>query len=103
MAILHNNMGSEILELARQSAITGEPILRNMEYVFPEKGYEEIKDQFLLGGQILVAPIAEKGLRSREVIFPVGTWQGDDGSTVIGPGKRKIVVPLERLPWYRRK
>ena len=103
MAILHKNMGSEILELARQSAITGEPIVRNMEYVFPGLGYEEIKDQFLLGDQILVAPITEKGLRAREVIFPVGTWQGDDGSVVAGPVKLKIEVPLDRLPWYRKQ
>jgi alpha-glucosidase len=103
MAILHKNMGLEIFELAKQSAKTGEPILRNMEYVFPGMGYEEIKDQFLLGDNILVAPIIEKGLRFREVVFPVGTWQGDDGSVVIGPVKQKIEVPLERLPWYRRK
>ena len=103
MAILHKNMGSKILELARQSAITGEPILRNMEYVFPGMGYEEIKDQFLLGDNILVAPIIGKGQRSREVIFPLGKWQGDDGSIVIGPIRQKIDVPLERLPWYRKQ
>ncbi|MDD5053135.1 MAG: glycoside hydrolase family 31 protein [Sulfuricurvum sp.] len=103
MAILHAKMGSEILELAIQSAKTGEPILRNMEYVFPGNGYEEVKDQFLMGNNILVAPITEKGLRSREVIFPDGTWQGEDGSIVIGPIKLKIVVPLDRLPWYRKK
>ncbi len=103
MAILHKNMGIQILELAKQSAKTGEPILRNMEYVFPGMGYEEIKDQFLLGDNILVAPIAKKGLRAREVIFPKGVWKGDDGSIVIGPSKQKIDVPLERLPWYRKQ
>ena len=102
MAILHTKMGSEILELAKQSAKTGEPILRNMEYVFPRMGYEEIKDQYLIGDNILVTPVTKKGLRAREVIFPKGKWKGDDGSIVIGPVKKKIEVPLERLAWYRK-
>jgi hypothetical protein len=38
----------------------------------------------------------------RDVIFPDGKWQGDDGSTVNGPVTLKIEVPLERLPWYRK-
>jgi len=55
MAILHKTMGREILALARESSRTGEPIVRNMEYVFPGQGWEELKDQFMLGNDILVA------------------------------------------------
>ena len=102
MANLHHNMGNEILKLARESAVTGEPMVRNLEYEYPGKGYDGIKDQFLLGSKILVAPVVEKGLRSREVIFPEGKWQGEDGSIVTGPVKQNIGVPLERLPWYRK-
>jgi len=102
MANLHHNMGNEILKLARESAVTGEPMVRNLEYEYPGKGYDGIKDQFLLGSKILVAPVVEKGQRSREVIFPEGKWQGEDGSIVTGPVKQNIGVPLERLPWYRK-
>ena len=102
MADLHYSMGTEILGLARECAVSGEPMVRNLEYEYPGKGYEEIKDQFLLGNKILVAPVVVKGQRSREVIFPEGKWQGDDGSIVNGPVTLKIEVPLERLPWYRK-
>jgi len=102
MAILHFNMGNEILDLAKNCAMTGEPMIRNLEYEFPGKGYEGIKDQFLLGGKIMIAPVIKKGQRSREVVFPEGRWQGDDGSTVDGPKKLKLEVPLERLPWFRK-
>ena len=102
MAQLHYNLGDEILALARQSAQTGEPMIRSLEYVFPGMGYAVIRDQFLLGNDILVAPVTGKGQREREVFFPNGKWQGDDGSMVKGPTKKTIQVPLERLPWYRR-
>lgn len=102
MASLHFNMGNEILKLARESAVSGEPMVRNMEYEFPGNGYYDIKDQFLLGSRILVAPVVVKGQRSREVVFPAGKWQGDDNSLVTGPVKLKIEVPIERLPWYRK-
>jgi len=101
MAGLHYNMGSEIIALATESAKTGEPIVRHMEYEFPGNGYQDIKDQFMLGEDIMVAPVVEKGVRSRMIIFPEGKWQGDDGSIVIGPTSEEITVPLERLPWYR--
>ena len=102
MAQLHYGMGDEILALAKESAQTGEPIIRSLEYVFPGQEYAQIKDQFLLGNDILVAPVTVKGQRERSVVFPKGQWKGEDGSLVKGPATKTIQVPLERLPWYRR-
>ncbi len=47
-----------------------------MEYVFPHQGYERVNDQFMLGDQILVAPVLEKGASKREVIFPKWCVEG---------------------------
>ncbi len=100
MADLHVQMGDQILEMAMEAGNSGEPIVRSMEYAFPGKGYEIITDQYLLGDQILVAPVMEKGARSREIVFPEGMWKGDDGSEVEGPLTLEVEVPLRRLPWY---
>jgi alpha-glucosidase (family GH31 glycosyl hydrolase) len=102
MAALHTGMGGEILALAHEAATTGEPIVRSLEYEHPHQGYVDIDDQFLLGPDILVAPVLVKGVRVREVTFPEGTWKGDDGSLVEGPTRVDVETPLERLPWYRR-
>jgi alpha-glucosidase (family GH31 glycosyl hydrolase) len=56
----------------------------------------------MLGDLILVAPVTEKGAESREVVFPIGKWAGDDGSLVEGPVTLVVAAPIERLPWYRR-
>ncbi len=102
MAALHTERGAEILALARESAKTGEPIVRSLEYAYPHMGYADVGDQFLLGPDILVAPVVEKGARKRRVVVPPGRWQGDDGSVVTGPTSVEVSAPLDRLPWYRR-
>ena len=102
MAQLHTKMGDEIVALAKESAQTGEPIVRSLDYEFPNNGYEEISDQFLLGSSILVAPVVEKGARRREVIFPPGTWKNETGREFVGPIKQIVEAPLEKLPWFRK-
>jgi alpha-glucosidase (family GH31 glycosyl hydrolase) len=101
MAVLHAEFGEEILEMAYRSSKTGEPIVKPLTWFWPDAGYEKIHDQFILGDDLLVAPVVESGARSRNIIFPAGTWLGDDGSEVVGPATVEIKVPLERLPYYR--
>lgn len=101
-AKLHERMAEEILTLARESALTGEPIIRHMDYVFPGKGYEEIIDQFMLGNDILVAPVLQKSATTKKIVFPEGEWQDENGSTIHGPCTCEVDAPLCKLPWYRR-
>lgn len=103
MAKLHLSFGERILRLAKEAANTGEPIIRHMEYVFPGNGYEKVNTQFMLGDNILVAPVIEKGAVTKSVFFPEGIWKGDDGSQVEGPCIQLIEVPLSRLPWYEKE
>ena len=91
-----------ILRLAEACAASGEPMLRHMAYVFPEGGYENVKDQFMLGDDLLVAPMVAKGT-SRKVLIPKGQWKADDGGMVEGPRELTIDVPLARLPHFERQ
>jgi alpha-glucosidase len=91
-----------ILELARKSAQTGDPIVRSLEYVFPHQGYEQVKDEFMLGDSILVAPLDKKGT-SRQLVLPKGEWLGDDGKTLTGGTTYTLDVPLDRIPYFRLK
>ena len=59
--------------------------MRSLEYNYPDQGYTEISDQFLLGDNLLVAPVIEKGVNSREVIIPEGKWKYIDGQVIEGP------------------
>jgi alpha-glucosidase len=90
---------STILELARKSARNGEPIITPLEYFFPNQGYEDIKDQFMLGENVLVAPMDKKDT-SRKVVLPKGKWLSDDGKLFKGGTSYTIDVPLFRLPYF---
>ena len=91
-----------ILELAQASAATGEPILRPLAYVFPDGGYENVKDQFLMGDDLLVAPMVTKGT-ARTVQIPSGKWNADDGTLITGPIQKTFAVPLGRLLYFERQ
>ena len=49
-----------------------------MEYSFPNKGYAKITSQFMLGDDILVAPVLVKGHTTKLVYVPEGKWQYKD-------------------------
>ena len=97
---LHAKFGGKFLALAKNAAATGEPITRHMEYVFPHKGFAKVNDQFMLGNEILAAPVLDKGQESRKVVLPEGRWEADDG--VVFDGGQEIVVrtPIERIPYF---
>ena len=101
-AQLHTKMGNRILELAKRASITGEPIVKPMALAFPDNGYETINDQFMLGENILVAPVVEKGVYKRKVILPKGKWRGDDGKIIKGNKTIEIDAPISRIPFFTK-
>lgn len=102
-AKLHNRMADDILALVKEAQVTGEPILRCLEYNDPHKGYAAIVDEFMLGEDILVAPVVTKGTFEREVVFPAGRWVDEDGNVFEGDSRVTLPSPLDKLLWFRRK
>jgi alpha-glucosidase (family GH31 glycosyl hydrolase) len=76
--------------------------MRYLEYAYPGMGYAEICDQFLMGDDLLVAPVVEKGAGRRRVVIPPGQWRGDDGKEFNGPATVEVAAPLDRLPHFVR-
>ncbi|MFA9389605.1 MAG: glycoside hydrolase family 31 protein [Prolixibacteraceae bacterium] len=91
-----------ILRLAKESAKIGEPILKSMEYVFPDQGFEKQVDQFMVGDSLLVAPKVDAPGSTRTVYLPKGKWMSDTGEKYKGGKSYEIEVPLERLPYFQK-
>lgn len=101
MAELHTSFGELFLALANESSHTGVPILRPMCWKYP--GTEKINDQFMIGEDLIVAPVITKDTYKRSVFIPEGIWVSDTGETISGPVTIETEVPIERLPYYSRK
>lgn len=98
---IRNQYLPTIKSLADSSAKTGEPIVRNMEYEFPNQGFANCSDQFMLGTSILVAPVVTQS-DDRTVMLPKGRWKSYDGKIIRGPSILKIHVPIDVIPWFER-
>lgn len=99
---IRQNFMPVIMELASNSAKTGDPIISSMEYYFPNQGFETVIDQFMLGKTILVAPIDKKGT-SRNVILPKGRWISNDGQLYKGGKTYLLNVPIDKIPYFIAK
>lgn len=91
-----------ILALAADAARTGEPIVRSLEYAYPHQGYAEVRDQFMLGDSLLVAPVLARRATRRTVLLPPGRWRASDGTVLRGPRRIEITAGLRDLPLYER-
>jgi alpha-glucosidase (family GH31 glycosyl hydrolase) len=98
----HMRMTDEIIDLVRNAELTGEPILRCLEYNAPGENLATILDEFMLGNDILVCPVITKGTFKRDVTFPAGKWQDEDGNIYEGDTVQTLNSPIEKLLWFRR-
>lgn len=82
----------------------GEPIIRPMWYAAPEdpKSFT-IADQFMVGEDLMVAPVVEEKARQRSVYFPPGSWLDQHGKVYSGSSLATVLAPLEELPYFTRK
>lgn len=89
---------------AVQRACTeGVPVLRPMLFEDPaDTSYQGLDDQFMVGDDLLVAPILTMGSRSRSVALPAGSWFRLDGIDPIAGGRTIIDHGGLGLPIYVR-
>jgi alpha-glucosidase (family GH31 glycosyl hydrolase) len=88
----------------RESHDTGLPIMRAMWIHHPEDAAAVTRgDQYYWGGEMVVAPIVEKGATSRRVYLPSGEWHDFWTETrVRGGAEIDRAVDLSTLPIFVR-
>ena len=97
----HVELSPYIMEQMRKSVVSGEPVVRPMEYSFPGQGFEKCVDQYMLGDSYLVAPMLNKGI-ARKVTLPEGRWADEKGCRYKGGKIYDIDVPLNRIPVFTK-
>lgn len=86
--------------LAWQASQSGAPLVRPLFWLEPDNpALWVVDDAFLLGENLLVAPVTQSGQKERSVILPPGEWVDFwDGSRFMGSGPVTLPVTLERIP-----
>jgi alpha-glucosidase (family GH31 glycosyl hydrolase) len=104
MAELHNRARPLVRRLWKRFLETGVPMTRPLWLVDPKAARSpRADDQWLLGENVLVAPVLEEGATSRPVLFPSGCWRLEGKGPKINGGRElEVQAPLDRLPWLVR-
>jgi alpha-glucosidase len=91
-----------LLGLAHEAAEQGAPLVRPLWWPDGEAVAVLGDDAFLLGDDLLVAPVYAPGARRRALRLPagrwVGAWAGSSPTALAGRTVVQLGAPLERLP-----
>jgi alpha-glucosidase len=87
-----------------QASTTGTPIMRPLLLDYPNDWAAiDCNDEYLLGDDLLVAPITKDYDISRNVYLPKGVWFDYwTDHQYIGPAKIKVSAPMDRIPLFVR-
>ena len=88
--------------LSQEASQTGRPLLRPLFFSYPEdpESYK-IHDQFLLGENLLAAPITRPGQTHRLAYLP-GEWADFWNGATKNPGYQPVAAELDSLPLFQR-
>jgi alpha-D-xyloside xylohydrolase len=102
---LRERLRPYVMDAMRVAHTDGLPPMRPLFLNFPgEPACWDITDQFLLGDDLLVAPVVTAGAVEREVYLPAGTSWRDawTGARLAGGQWLTAPAPLEIIPVYVR-
>lgn len=87
--------------LFKQAQRTGDPIMRPMLYEFPsDDDTFNMDNQFMLGENLLVAPVLFPGVGAISVYLPEGRWLNYSTERIFSSGWQQILVGLEDIPMF---
>ncbi len=103
---LHHQLAASMHTWSLQARDSGRPPVRPLLFDFPDDAaVADLWDEFIVGDDIIAAPLWKSGARTREVYLPQGTWTNfwNGGERFVGPATLTIDAPLDRLPLFVRE
>lgn len=104
--LVRESLREYLITLTKEAHERGLPLIRALFLVYPQDAESwEIKDEYLLGADILVAPVTEAGQRQKTIYFPGDEiWISAADRTCYRGGSRAVVeTPIERIPVFIRE
>lgn len=93
-----------LASLYKEASETGQPLMRAMFLEFPEdKTCWTLKDQYMLGEKLLVAPVLEAKAETRSLYLPAGSWKDYFSDEVYEGGKTiEVKTPIDSIPVFEK-
>ncbi|HTG17158.1 MAG TPA: glycoside hydrolase family 31 protein, partial [Blastocatellia bacterium] len=87
-----------------EAARTGVPVFRPLLLNYQQDANTlDLDDEFMIGSELLVAPILKRDMTSRMVYLPQGTWIDYwTGKRITGGSMIRVEAPLETVPMFVR-
>lgn len=104
--LLRQQLKEYLVSLTEAAHEKGIPLMRALFLEYPyDPACWEVKDEYLFGKDILVAPVTEEGQRKKVVYFPGDDiWiHASDKSEYRGTTRAEVNAPLDKIPVFIRK
>ncbi len=104
-ANFHLALGSYLYAAAEDAHRDGTPILRPLFLAYPADGETYLlDDEFLLGGDLLAAPVVTEGAVARDLYLPAGAWRDAWTGGILPGGQwlRDYPAPCPGIPLFIR-
>ena len=103
MTAIHSKLAPYIKQAVKYNAEKGIGIIRPLFFYYDEKEAYEQMYEYLLGRDLLVAPVLKEGARSRKVYLPDDIWiHLESGQEYVG-GTYEVEADLGEIPVFVRK
>lgn len=98
--LLRERLRPYINQLMLEAHQQGDPVMRPLFYHYPQQAESwQVEDQYLLGRDLLVAPVLHAGQRERRLWLPAGDrWISRSGTQYQGGQWLTVATPLEIIP-----
>jgi len=100
-ARLRMNLIPYLNRLGVEASETGMPLMRALAFAYPDDDVAVgIDDQYLLGADLLVAPVTAPDVRQREVYLPAGDWRDLWTAAPVPSGWNTVEAPVDTIPAF---
>ncbi|MBQ9551633.1 MAG: alpha-glucosidase [Clostridia bacterium] len=103
MARVHRLLKPYLQSAVRENAQSGMGVIRPLFFHYDEPQAYTESTEYLLGRDILVAPVIKKGAANRRVYLPQDEWIELTSGRTLGGGTVTADAPLGKIPVYYRK
>lgn len=102
-AHMHVKLKKYLQECVKEESEKGTPVMRPIFYHYDEKWAYEEKTEYLLGRDLLIAPVYKEGERERVCYLPKDNWVHLFSGNEYNGGIVKVNAPIGQPPVFIRK